>query len=121
MEHRVFRWIVCAVRSMRNTVKTGVFVVAGIINHDRGIADVGITVIIGYARKTAILASVSRIIGVSHDPGKLRELNTGGNQKVCVIRKTDDISEDDDTRPVILRMSTCPVESDDAELSRYTL
>ena len=89
MEHRVFRWIVSAVRSMRNTVKTGVFVIAGVINHDRGIAYVGITVIICYACKTALLAGISRIIGVSHDSGKFRELNACRNQKVCVIRKTD--------------------------------
>ena len=112
MEHRVFRRVVCAVRSMRNAVKTGVFIVAGIIDHNSGIADIGVTVIIGYACKTAILAGISRIIGVSHDSGKFGELNAA---------KPIDISEDDDTRPVILRISTCPVERDDAELSRYTL
>ena len=89
MEHRVFRWVVCAVRSMRNTVKTGVFIVASVINHNSGIADIGVTVIIGYACKTAILAGISRIIGVSHDSGKFGELNAGGNQKVSVIGKTD--------------------------------
>lgn len=65
------------------------FIVASIIDHNSGIADIGVTVIIGYARKTAILAGIGRIIGVSHDSGKFGELNAGGNQKVSVIGKTD--------------------------------